>query len=309
MSIYDEISQEIMSMKIDKGNARGVKLYKPLLILSMLDYHLDKGDENKAFNNPTHIENLVDFFTIYLENELIKETTYRNDSNRFSRQAILKTMRELPLYHITFTRNKMKSQFFKNDLPNFMEKKPRRNDNMATVFEISIPYNVDLYKMCNVIRSACYERIFKETGISIQGSVVIDLRSDNINKSTYYRRGHDQYRRKMIEKYECKCAFCSFDVEHTLISSHAKPWRDCVTVEEKLSEDNGFLLCATHDKMFDQGYLSINIYTGELMISNALKNKEIESCKSTLPKNLNVELNAQMKKFLKYHSENIFKGI
>ncbi len=309
MNIYDEIVEEIMTMKIDKGKGRGTKLYKPLLILSMLDYHLDSGDETKSFNNTTNVENLVDFFTIYLENELIKDESYRNKSNLFNRNTILKIMRELPLYHITFTRNKNKSQFFKNDLPDFMDKKPRRNDNMASKFQIRIPGAVDLDKMCNVIRHACCERIFKETGILIQGSVVTDLRNNNIEKSTYYRRGQDQYRRKMLEKYDCKCAFCNFDVKHTLVSSHAKPWRDCKTVEEKLSEDNGFLLCATHDKMFDQGYVSINVYTGEIIVSGSLKREEVNSCKSTLPKKLNVELNDQMKQFLRYHSEKIFKGI
>ncbi len=334
MSIYDEIEEEIMTMRIStgKGNGKGKKLYKPLLILSMLDYHYDKGDESKAFNNPTPIDNIADFFIIYLENELIREETYNDKSNRFDRSNIIKVLRESPLYHLVFTGSKMKekpkktSNFFDNDLDDNIEKKPGAKD-AATLFEIKVPQGINLMTMANRIRSACYERIRIETNIVIKQSVAEAIANDKsedfsiddtiVNKiskakstkETYVRIGQYLYRQKMLEKYNCKCAFCNFDVKHTLISSHAKPWRDCESAEEKLSEDNGFLLCATHDKMFDQGYISINVYTGEFIFSKELRNKEFKSCKSTLPKKLDFEINNQMKNYLEYHSEKIFKGI
>ncbi len=310
MSIYEEIRDEIMTMKIDKkGNGKSTytKLYKPLLILSMLDYHLDQGDENNALNNPTDVTLLVDNLTIYFENKFIKQETYSSKTNDLSPKKVLRKIREQPLYHITFVKSKIKSKFFFNDLPDTMKKKPRSNKSMARLFEIRVPTSTDFEKMCNTIRNACVERIKKETDIKIGDSITIDLQSKPIEQSTYSRQGQNQYRRKMLEKYNNKCAFCQFDVIHTLVASHAKRWVDCRNVKEKLSEDNGFLLCATHDKMFDQGYLSINIYNNNFIFSEKLNDNEILSCKNTLPDKLQSTINDEMKFYLKYHNNNILK--
>ncbi len=305
MSLYEDIKREIETTRIDKSSKKGkiaVKLYKPLLLLSMLDYHLDQGDETKAFNNPTDVKHLVDFFTIYLENELIKNKTYNSATNEMKPKVILKTIREHPLYHIT-----TESKFFFNDLPRHMDKKPRKLDSMAKFFEIRVPEDADLERLCNDVRSACYDRIKKETGIHIQDSIITDLQKPKETNSIYTRCGQDQYRRKLLEKYKSKCAFCNFDVEHTLIASHAKPWRNCDSAHEKLSEYNGFLLCATHDRMFDQGYLTVNIYTKKFEISNLLKPHEIRSCKQSLPDKLGCDIPPKMRPYLNYHLDIIFK--
>ncbi len=308
MSVYDEIREEIMKMKIDKKAKRGTKLYKPLLILSMLDYYDDLGDETHAFNNPTHVNKLVDFFTIYLENEIIKNETFRNASNHFSVKNITRVIREQPLFFITNIEGK-KSNFFFNDLdPKITNaNRPRRLENMAKYFEIKVPDDIDLDRLANHIRSSCLERIFNETGIIIGDSIVHVIRQEKETNS-YYRLGQDQFRKKLKEKYNNKCAFCDFGVEHTLIASHAKPWKACENTIEKLSEDNGFLLCANHDKMFDRGYITINIYNKTFVFSNALSVKELEECKNTLPSNqFSYEISDDMKKFLMYHSEKVFK--
>ncbi len=311
MNFYKEIEDEILTMKIAKSNrsgSKGTKLYKPLLILSMLDFYADQGDETMAFNNPTPVENLVDFFTIYLENELIKEKTYNDKSNIFKRKNILRIIRDQPLYYIRRTGTGAPSKIFLNDLQNNQKEKPRKISEMARSFKIRVPDGLDLEKLCNIIRSACYKKIVKETGLLIQDSIVTDLGKEE-SQSIYYRPGQGQYRRKLLEKYKCKCAFCNFDVEHTLIASHAKPWRSCDHVSEKLSEDNGFLLCATHDKMFDKGYISINIYNRLFEFSSQLTPAELQSCKKSLPDiQLHGVLNDEMKSYLKYHAEKVFRG-
>ncbi len=309
MSVYEDIKEEIKLMKIDKGRSRGTKLYKPLLILSLLDYYDSLGDETLAFNNPTHVDKLVDFFTIYLENEIIRNETYSNKSNEFSVKVITKTIRDMPLFFITFIGGR-KSHFFFNDLDPKVTRmnRPRRLDDLAKYFEIKVPQGTDLEKFANVVRAACLERIFNETGIVIGDSVSQVLNQDK-TESRYYRLGQDQYRKKLKEKYNNKCAFCNFGVEHTLIASHAKPWIACENSIEKLSEDNGFLLCANHDKMFDRGYITVNIYNNTFVFSEALSNKEIEECMSTLPSNqFGFEMSDEMKKYLKYHGDKIFKA-
>ncbi len=308
MSVYDDIKEEIETMRIDKGNGRGTKLYKPLLILSMLDYHEDQGDETKSFNNPTHIDHLVDFFTIYLENEIIRNETYRNTANKMEPKVIKRTIREQPLFFIT-TMGTQKSRFFFNDLDPSITKanRPRRLDNMAQYFEIRVPEGTDLAKICNDIRSACIARIFKETGIVIGDSIVSVFKYEK-TENNYYRLGQEQYRRKLKEKYNNKCAFCNFGVEHVLIASHAKPWVKCDNVDEKLSEDNGFLLCANHDKMFDRGYLTVNAYNNSFVFSEELSDNERKECIKSLPSDkLNHTISNEMKQYLKYHGERIFR--
>lgn len=315
MDIYAEITEEIENMKIDKKSKKGPKLYKLLLLLSMLDYHLDCGDETNAFNNPTPLNKIVDFFTIYLENVLIQERTYSDKSNSMAPKIILKTLRENPAYHITNTITGAKSKFFFNDLPNNLTKKPRRNDTMATTFEIRVPEDTDLEKMANTVRDATVLRIKKESDIYIASSIVVDLRQniDIEDKESLvaktHRVGQGQYRRKMMEKYSCKCAFCNFGVEHTLVSSHARPWIHCETVLDKLSEHNGFLLCSNHDKMFDRGFLTVNPYTKKFIFSEKLDENEKLECITTLPSDMlfQHDIDDMMIPYLTYHAERVLK--
>ncbi|MFV0499836.1 MAG: HNH endonuclease [Bacilli bacterium] len=307
MNIYEQVKKEIMNMKIDKAHGNNGKLYKHLLILSMLDYHLDCGDETKAFNNPTSAEVLLDFFVIYLENELVRDLTYSNKTNIFESNKILRTLRELPMFHITRHSSGGFSKFFFNDLPK-VTKPPRKLSEMAKTFEIRIEKGTNLEKMANVIRSACQERIRKETGLIISGSLVTDLKKPDPKTSKYYRVGQNQYRRKMIEKYNGKCAFCGFHVEHVLVASHAKRWEACDSVFERLDDNNGFLLCANHDKMFDSGHLTIDVYNNKYIFSNFLNKNDLKQCKSTFPNDtLNFTISANMKKYLRVHTETVFK--
>ncbi len=314
MDIYDEITNEILTMRVDTAvrnkETGSPKLYKMLLILSTLDYHDDCGDETKAFNNRTHVNNIFDFFIIYLENDLIQSATYSDKENTLRPKAILKKIREMPLYFIRNTKEGNPSKYFFNELSEkyYTSKKhrPRRNDNMPKYFEIKMPEGVDLEKMANVIRAACISRIFKESGILIGSSITHSLKLDNVDTTKYHRLGQNQFRRKLLDKYNKKCAFCSFGVEHTLIASHAKRWVDCNTVREKLDENNGFLLCANHDKMFDRGYLSINIYNKHFILSDKLANSEKIECLNSLPtKQFPHKITTEMIKYLKHHSERL----
>lgn len=42
-----------------------------------------------------------------------------------------------------------------------------------------------------------------------------------------------------------------------LIASHIKPWKDSSN-NERLDENNGFLLCPHHDSVFDKGLISFS---------------------------------------------------
>ena len=72
------------------------------------------------------------------------------------------------------------------------------------------------------------------------------------------------FRDQLIRKYH-KCCLCGVDSPDLLIASHIKPWA-VSEPEEKLSLDNGLLLCPNHDKVFDQGFISFDD-KGEILIS------------------------------------------
>ena len=80
------------------------------------------------------------------------------------------------------------------------------------------------------------------------------------------RENQSQFRKRMLERYKCKCCLCGVSMDSLLIASHIKPWSRSDD-NEKLSADNGLLLCPNHDKLFDLGYISFDD-DGNILISN-----------------------------------------
>lgn len=110
------------------------------------------------------------------------------------------------------------------------------------------------------------------------------------------------FKEKLIKK-ECKCKICSIKNRYFLIASHIKPWVDSNDYE-KIDENNGFLLCPNHDKLFDGGYISFTD-NGTLIISSILSKDDIELF--NLNKNITIEINEEIKKYLEYHRKERFK--
>jgi len=82
----------------------------------------------------------------------------------------------------------------------------------------------------------------------------------------------DIFRNNLIARYGCKCFLCDKDIEEVLIASHIKPACEC-NVVEKADCENGLLLCAMHDKLFDRYLISFDFNTGKLLYSKELEGK------------------------------------
>jgi putative restriction endonuclease len=54
-----------------------------------------------------------------------------------------------------------------------------------------------------------------------------------------------------------KCSMCGLTFEDALEAAHIVPWSKC-TVAERSDVTNGMLLCATHHKLFDSGWMTIS---------------------------------------------------
>lgn len=98
------------------------------------------------------------------------------------------------------------------------------------------------------------------------GSTELDLVNNiiaipNTRSDLYSRikvRGIAQqiFRKALLRAYGSRCAFCGFSIEVALEAAHIIPW-SMSSSEEKLSVNNGILLCSNHHKLFDNDILMI----------------------------------------------------
>ena len=117
------------------------------------------------------------------------------------------------------------------------------------------------------------------------------------------RVNQDRFRVLMLKRYDGKCSICKVHSKELLIASHIKPWSKCNN-SEKVSEFNGLLLCPNHDKLFDLGFITFTD-TGKILISNELD--EVDRVYLNVAPDMNVSICEEMKPYLKYHRENVFK--
>jgi putative restriction endonuclease len=83
------------------------------------------------------------------------------------------------------------------------------------------------------------------------------------------RVGQDVYREALLDYWGGACAVTGLTLPAVLRASHAKPWADCGSDEERLDVFNGFLLVAHVDALFDRGLITFNA-GGHLVIAPRL---------------------------------------
>ena len=118
------------------------------------------------------------------------------------------------------------------------------------------------------------------------------------------RIGQGAYRSKLIRKYNSQCIVTGINHPKLLVASHIKPWA-VSTNEERTSVNNGLLLSATFDRLFDSGLISFK-NNGQIMISKLLpcdivnklhiKEKDVFDLKPTKELKINLD----------YHRDVIF---
>lgn len=118
------------------------------------------------------------------------------------------------------------------------------------------------------------------------------------------RLNQNKLRINCLERDNHKCILCDLNLDDLLICSHILPWKENIG---RLDINNVLTLCDLHNALFDKGYISFD-NTGKIIISKKIKQSRIIS---TLFKNSNNNIynviNKKMKKYLNYHSDNIFK--
>ena len=98
------------------------------------------------------------------------------------------------------------------------------------------------------------------------------------------------------------CCLCQVSNRGLLTASLIKPW-SVSTSAEKLDQDNGFLMCPNHDRLFDKGYISF-MDDGGILISDNLS--EIDRASINVQSDMSVELTEGNRRYLQYHREKIY---
>lgn len=78
------------------------------------------------------------------------------------------------------------------------------------------------------------------------------------------RRGQGVFKQRVM-RIEARCRITGVDNPNYLLASHCKPWRDSSN-EERLNGENGLLLTASIDHLFDRGFIGFED-SGGLIIS------------------------------------------
>lgn len=118
------------------------------------------------------------------------------------------------------------------------------------------------------------------------------------------RVGQNEYRKKLMEKYNSKCVITGIDLPRLLIASHIKPW-SVSSDNERLDVENGFLLSANFDVLFDCGLISFKD-KGEILVSSFIGNENQK--KLNITKDIKIDLKAtnSLLNYLEYHRDIIF---
>lgn len=106
------------------------------------------------------------------------------------------------------------------------------------------------------------------------------------------------FRRLLLLKYNHKCCLCNIHTTSVLRASHIKEW-SYSSHKERMDANNGLLLCANHDALFDKHLISFEPESGSIIISTSLK--ETEKKTLNLDEAFVLSIPEAMKPYLKHH--------
>lgn len=106
---------------------------------------------------------------------------------------------------------------------------------------------------------------FRERAAKALASVADN--STEVERLVRQRVGQDVFRAALLDYWGGACAVTGLALPDVLRASHAKPWADCESDEERLDVFNGFLLVAHLDALFDRGLITFEAGGGIVIAS------------------------------------------
>lgn len=142
------------------------------------------------------------------------------------------------------------------------------------------------------------ERLSKEFGIAGTRIVVDEVRLSQVQLI---------FKERLAKEHGKKCFLCGIKQEELLIASHIKNASEC-DIYGKADNDNGLLLCAMHDKLFDRYLISFNFIDGKIMISSKISEEDKKLCNINETMQLDSKLMSDKRKdYLIWHNEEFYK--
>lgn len=118
------------------------------------------------------------------------------------------------------------------------------------------------------------------------------------------RVGQGVFRKSLMDKYHGSCIITKIDHPKLLVASHIKPWA-ASTNSERLSVDNGLLLSATYDRLFDAGLITFD-RSGKIYLSSFIGKQNEAKLHLTADMQFDLFPTPQMVIFLEYHHDMLF---
>lgn len=109
-------------------------------------------------------------------------------------------------------------------------------------------------------------------------------------------RINQNYFRTLLLHRKPECAICGIKNEKLLVASHIKEWKYSNN-QEKVDRNNGLLLCAMHDKLFDKHLISFD-KEGKILISDEVK-EEIEKIPHI--EGVQIDISPAMERYMSFH--------
>jgi hypothetical protein len=117
------------------------------------------------------------------------------------------------------------------------------------------------------------------------------------------RVGQGAYRKRIIHRWEYKCAVTNFNKLDILIASHIVPWSNA-TDHERLDVNNGLLLSPTYDALFDKHLITFD-NNGKIILSDQIEHTAYQKIGVTGKEQIH-DLSRYNVQYLERHNE-IFK--
>ncbi len=114
------------------------------------------------------------------------------------------------------------------------------------------------------------------------------------------RVGQGAYRKRIIHRWEYKCAVTNFNKLDILIASHIVPWSKA-TDHERLDVNNGLLLSPTYDALFDKHLITFD-NKGKIILSDQIEQAAYQRIGVTGKEQIN-DLSRYNIEYLERHNE------
>ncbi len=188
-------------------------------------------------------------------------TKYSNALNTISNEMIGKGLINKNIYLLDNCSevNELEEKYL--SVEEYRNKNMRGNNMYSAALRKYVEFNNISYKTIRTI---------PEKDIGIIENKLESITSTEKDAVVKVRIGQSLFKTGLLQKYK-KCIMCNIDLPNLLIASHIKPWFESNN-REKVDLENGLLLCAGHDKLFDSGFISFD-QNGKIMISNKVPEK------------------------------------